>query len=469
MPSLSATHLYLYAHCEHRVHLELRGDSGVRLADTEEERALKARGIAHEAAIADALAFPRPAHGPEARDRAFEETLALMRAGEAGIYQGVLLAEDLIGVPDLLIRQPGASHLGDHHYTVADVKISQRARADQALQVAFYAHLLEKVQGVLPSEVYLILGDGSREAIASEDLGGVFEQALADVRAIRDGGRATDPFFQDACPRCPWRGLCLPELEARDDLSLLPGMTRSRRGALARSGFETVSTLAAARPERAATRSGLERRSLLPLIRQAQAAAKRAILPLSPGPRPEGPPELLVTAHENPENAGHTVLLTISLSDIKQGNRTALIWAADPSDEKALYEKALRAFSRRPHAPVYHHGRSAVWQLARLESRYGSGSAGLQALHRMTDVAPLVRRAAALPVQRYTLAEAARATGYAGELPPEEILPLTWRAAGGDEEAREGLLAAAASEREALQHLIGWLRSLSETPAGTRA
>ena len=459
--SLTATHVYLYAQCEHRVQLELCGDPDQRLPDTEEERALKARGVAHEAAIAERLGYPRPSHGPEARERAFEETLALMRAGVEGIYQGVLLGKDLIGVPDLLLRQAGASKLGKHHYTVADVKISQRARADQALQVAFYAHLLEQTQGVLPAEVFLILGDGSREAIATADLEAVFSQVLDDVRAIRDGERQTDPFFQPACLRCPWRGRCLPALEARDDLSLLPGMTPARRRALARAAITTAAGLAEAGADRAAARSGLERRSLAPLVRQAEASAGGSPRPLAPGPRPGGPPELVVTAIENPENAGHTMLLTISLSDGKQGDRTAVLWAAAPADEKALFEKALVAFARRPHAPVFHFGRGAARQLARMESRYGSGSAGLHALHRMTDLAPLVRRAAALPVRRYGLAETAGATGYAGALPPEEMLPIVWRAAEGEGEAREALLSAAAAERQAIQHLLGWLRSLA--------
>lgn len=458
--SLTATHVYLYAQCEHRVRLELGGDPGKKLPDTEEERALKARGLAHEAAVADALGYPRPAHGPEARERAFEETLALMREGREGIYQGVLLAEDLVGVPDLLLRQAGASRLGDHHYTVADVKISEQARADQALQVAFYAHLLERVQGVVPREVFLILGDGRREAIAWEDLAGVFGQALEDLRAIRAGERPTEPFFQAACGRCPWRGVCIPALEARDDLSLLPGMTRARRRALVRAGIATAAGLAEARPERAAARAGLERRALAPLVRQAKASARGKARVASPGPPPPGPPELLVTAFENPENAGHTALMTVSLSDLEKGNRTALFWAASPSDEKTLYEKTLTAFSRRPHVPVYHFGRPAAWQLARMESRHGSGSAGLHALHRMTDLSPLVRRAAALPVRRYTLAETARATGFTGRTPPEELLPLLWRAAEGDAEARDALLAAADAEREALRHLLAWLRRL---------
>ena len=132
--------------------------------------------------------------------------------------------------------------------------------------------------------------------------------------------------------------------------------------------------------------------------------------------------------------------------------------AEDFADEKALYEKVLVAFARRPHAPVYHFGRGAPWQIARMEGRYGTGGAGLHALHRMIDMALLVRRGAALPVRRYGLEETANATGYQGERPEREVFPLIWRLLEGDEEARDALLHAAQAEREATHHLLRWLR-----------
>lgn len=458
LPNLTATHFYLYAHCEHRVRLDLFGDPSARIADSDADRALKARGLLHEASIARATGYPRPAHGADNLERAFAETLALMKEGHEGIYQGVLLVDDLAGVPDLLVKLPGDSRIGGHHYTVGDVKLSRHARSDQALQVALYAHLLETIQGVKPDRVFLVLGDGRKEWIPIEDLGGVFAQALVDLEALRRQERPTEPFFKTDCDGCPWRGVCIPALEASDDLSLLPGMTPSRRSALRGAGVGSIEALAAAKPETLAARAGLETRTLIPLKRQAKAVKQGKPIRLGAAKPPKGPPALLVTAFENLEGDGHTFLLTISFVDSAEEPRTATLWAENFADEKALYEKVLVAFARRPHAPVYHFGRAASWQLARMEGRYGTGGAGLHALHRMTDTALLVRRGAALPVRRYDLEECAGATGYKGERPESAVFPLIWRLLEGDEEARNALLGAARAEREAILHLLRWLR-----------
>jgi hypothetical protein len=76
----------------------------------------------------------------------------------------------------------------------------------------------------------------------------------------------------------------------------------------------------------------------------------------------------------------------------------------------------------------------------------------------MIDVAPLVRRAAALPLTRYTLGEVARATGHGGPAPAEEAFLDAWKLLDGGADARARLLAAAEAERDALRHLLTWLR-----------
>jgi hypothetical protein len=63
-------------------------------------------------------------------------------------------------------------------------------------------------------------------------------------------------------------------------------------------------------------------------------------------------------------------------------------------------------------------------------------------------------------VQRYTLADSARATGYEGPAPREDTFVDIWKLGEGDASAKERLIAAADAEREALMHLLQWLRRL---------
>ena len=147
------------------------------------------------------------------------------------------------------------------------------------------------------------------------------------------------------------------------------------------------------------------------------------------------------------------------IAEDREGPKTANLWADHFSDEKALYEKALSAFARKPDAPLYHYGPTVPAQLARMEARYGTGERGLRILHQLADVAPWLKRAVALPVSDYGLASVARATGYGGRDPARETLMDVFGLEAGESGARERLIEAADAEREALRHVLGWLRS----------
>ncbi|MCH7897306.1 MAG: hypothetical protein IH782_10555, partial [candidate division NC10 bacterium] len=86
----------------------------------------------------------------------FTSTLELMRAGEDLINQGVLIAGDEQGIPDLLKKVSVPSALGDHSYIPIDIKSGKGYESNSnnavkkiyGIQLAFYARLLEAVQGV---------------------------------------------------------------------------------------------------------------------------------------------------------------------------------------------------------------------------------------------------------------------------------------------------------------------------------
>src|SRR5690606_9037717 len=125
-------------------------DRSRRRALREAEELSRQRGRELEALRTAGLGYAEPSYERDDYGAGAAQTLALLRQGVAGVTQGVLADGGFLGIPDLLRREPGASALGDFHYVVGDVKSSAGARADQALQVAFYARLLEKVQGRPP-------------------------------------------------------------------------------------------------------------------------------------------------------------------------------------------------------------------------------------------------------------------------------------------------------------------------------
>ena len=92
-----------------------------------------------------------------------------MDAGADVVYQGVLLVDDpsgiqLLGRPDFLVRSdrvPGADGSAtSSRYEVVDAKLARSAKARAVLQALFYSHLLAEVQGEVPAQVHLALGNG---------------------------------------------------------------------------------------------------------------------------------------------------------------------------------------------------------------------------------------------------------------------------------------------------------------------
>src|SRR5439155_11657253 len=113
--------------------------------------------------------------GFEEAARATEEAL---RAGADVVYQGVLASEGWRGIADFLIRIDEPSDLGDFSYEAWDTKLARsRAKPAHGLQLTFYSHELERIQGRLPERMYVVLGTGDVETYRPADFGAFFRRA----------------------------------------------------------------------------------------------------------------------------------------------------------------------------------------------------------------------------------------------------------------------------------------------------
>ncbi|MCA8951846.1 MAG: hypothetical protein KDE27_20215, partial [Planctomycetes bacterium] len=172
MRRITATHVYSYVKCPRLAALDLHLPRSERRPPTEWEEFAARRGRDFEDAYVAGLGVVAPVYPERDFDAGSAATLVLLRAGEPLIHQGVLMAEDRLGLPDLLRRLPGSSALGEHHYEVIDVKTSGRSRGDQILQVVFYSQLLAEVQQRVPEFGALVLKDGSEERFRIADYDG---------------------------------------------------------------------------------------------------------------------------------------------------------------------------------------------------------------------------------------------------------------------------------------------------------
>lgn len=260
---ISAAQLYDHIACPKRVDLDLHGDPAGRVEISPFVRMLWERGSSHESEVLSRLPGTTVSLAELAPDERELRTLAAMAEGAALIVGGRIIADDLVGEPDLLVRR-------DRGYIAADIKsgrgddggcedASGKLKPHYAVQVALYTHILERLSlsaGRLAEiwdidgrrvEYDLTLRRGPRTPGTWWDL---YETTLNAVREIHATPGATRGALATVCGLCHWRDVCSAELRALDDLTLVPALGRSARDTICAS-FPTMAALAGYDPQHA--------------------------------------------------------------------------------------------------------------------------------------------------------------------------------------------------------------------------
>jgi predicted RecB family nuclease len=108
---ITAAKLYDYTQCPHRVWRDVYGPQDEKIQETNPFiQLLWERGIAHEEAVVSQLGDFLDMTPGVYEDR-FKETVKAMQAKASLIYQGVLIYENMFGIPDLLKRLPDGQYL----------------------------------------------------------------------------------------------------------------------------------------------------------------------------------------------------------------------------------------------------------------------------------------------------------------------------------------------------------------------
>ena len=74
-----------------------------------------------------------------------------------------------------------------------------------------------------------------------------YSEVVSEVRNIAHRGKQTLPAYSATCKNCVWYTACVDQLTKVNDLTLIPGLGRSKRDVLV-SSFSTISELAEANP-----------------------------------------------------------------------------------------------------------------------------------------------------------------------------------------------------------------------------
>lgn len=407
---IRATDLYDLAVCPHRIALDRRLPRDARTPPSAATERLLEHGLVLEAEVAATLGYPQPEYAPGDFAEGTRRTRALLEAGVPGVYQAVLFDGRHLAIPDLLRRVEGASALGPFHYEPGDVKAGLTPRADHVLQVAYGGKLLAALQGRAPTHGFLVLGDRREERFPLDELQHVLASAVAQVEAIVEsdgdaGAGETFAFLGPGCAGCRWRGTCIPQLVAGDDLSLVDGMTRTRHRVLRRHGVATVRALAALDPAAWRT-AGRPPLGLDLLTRQAAALAGGGVASAGTLDLPALPAgAVLVHLERDPLAADEVVLAAWAGCDARGAAGPATVRVLLTAAERAAAARELAALLERTPRPVLHFGTAVAHAFDALGEAAGTDPQRQAALAaHLVDVVAVLRRAAAfLPVHRYEL------------------------------------------------------------------
>jgi len=173
----------------------------VRLADDGTLR-LPPSDLANHLPAPDPARRPTPARGGRDRFRrrgleaAARRTEDALRAGVEVVYQGVLASGGWRGIADFLGRIEEPSSLGSFSYEAWDTKLARSAKPNAVLQLTFYSHELERIQGRLPERMRVVLGSGREEEFRPADFA-FFRRSRDRVLAAPAGGGETYPWLVD--------------------------------------------------------------------------------------------------------------------------------------------------------------------------------------------------------------------------------------------------------------------------------
>ena len=173
-----------------------------------------------------------------------ENTIRAMNIGQEIIVQGCLSLFPFAGKADFLVKVPGTSNFGDYHYEVWDTKLSNKMKPYFAIQLCCYSEMLANIQGIMPKQIAVVLGDDSIEFLFLQNYFAYYKSVKNAFIKLHENydSELPDPAFSREYGR--WSNLAQQQLEERDHLSRVAGLSRTQIKNLEKVGIETMLQLA---------------------------------------------------------------------------------------------------------------------------------------------------------------------------------------------------------------------------------
>jgi predicted RecB family nuclease len=243
--SITASMLYNFVQCPHRVTLDLFGNPSEEDPLSVFVQLLWEKGNEFEREVIENLKVPfcdLKSFSAEEKEIA---TLEAMRRGDDLIYSGRIGAGDLLGEPDLLRKQNGGYVAGDIKSGAGEEDSSDeengKPKKHYAVQLALYTDILERLH-ISGGRTPFVWDIHNQEVVYDLDapqgkcnpisLWSTYQDVLEQVKTITDSKGETLAAYSSKCKLCHWRTVCIKAVTAIKDLTLIPELGRSKRDSM---------------------------------------------------------------------------------------------------------------------------------------------------------------------------------------------------------------------------------------------
>lgn len=246
--NITASKLYNYLQCEHKVWRDIYGPQDEKSKETNPfVQMLWDKGVSHEEKIIEGLGEVLNLKEGEEIER-IEKTIEAMKMGIPLIYQGILRSGELLGIPDLLQNN------GDGTYMPVDIKSGmgvegvdedfegeEKYKKHYAVQLALYSEVLI-ANGFATKHIGKIIDINSEETVYDLDksMGARNPQSwwqfYLDTKAkavsLMKNEVQNKPAYSGKCKLCPWYASCKKWIKQNDDPTMIFYVGRAVRDVL---------------------------------------------------------------------------------------------------------------------------------------------------------------------------------------------------------------------------------------------
>lgn len=408
-PVVTGNMFIKYFTCPHWLWFDRFGDPGKRTERSRFHEMLLERGLLHEEKVLNGLKYESVGDGT-VRER-YDQTLKLMEAGVERIYHGVLLADDMVGEPDLLERNDDTpSDFGSYHYIPIDIKSAERVSEGMRMQLCFYADLLGRIQKTVPKYGYILNGSGMRIGCELSESQELYERIIGEIRVVLSG-TLPDPRLSSGCRQSPWFSECVAYAEQKHDITLLYNIKSKTLEKMRSLGVRTVEDAASMDvDELREIDPELKRKTLFRAKIQAESLINNTHYFRKRIDFPESDTEIFFDIESDPLRA-HDYLFGFLVRD-PEGERYEYQLAESPEQEKQMWDEFLAWIEQLPEEYyVYHFGTFERGRLSALQERHG-GSEQLDYFRaRMIDLNEVVKKRVTFPLYFYGIKDIGRYIG----------------------------------------------------------